>query len=330
MSGLAIALRGTTEQRAWLPPWIGMGIYPLLIAQFNATMSGYRESGAPSLMATAVLLILVAGSIPSLAARALILSRGGNLLFLIFATPPLYVLSILLAARAGVIQHHGVLWTALWVAMGLALWFSKRSPTHTSATESPQLRMIHGAAASCLLLGFLVPHLANHSLAIWSVELHGSTMEWLRHWYRSEWIEPAMFALLAVMILTGVPLVAHHSRRNTDAFRIVQMATGVYIASFLCAHNLAVLGGRSAGEETDWFFATGPNGLLDGQGMLIPYYILAVFFLALHLGCGLRVVMLKHGAADGVAKRVVYGAAGVGLVVATVIAIAAFGFQLQG
>jgi succinate dehydrogenase/fumarate reductase cytochrome b subunit len=294
-------------------------------------MSGYRESASPSLATTAVLLMLVAGSIPALAARALILARGHNLLFLTFATPPLYVFSILLAARAGVIQHHGALCTVLWIAMGVALWFGKSNPSaRAPAAESPRLRMIHGAAATCLLLGFLIPHLANHSLALWSVELHTSTMEWLRHWYRSEWIEPAMFALLATMIVTGVPLIVHHSHRDADAFRIIQMATGVYIATFLCAHNLAVLGGRSAGEETDWFFATGPNGLLDGRGMLIPYYILAVFFFVLHLGCGLRVVMLKHGVADDVAKRAVLGAAGVGFVVATVIAIAALGFQWNG
>lgn len=315
-------------------------MYPLLIAQFNAAMSGYREIGALSLATAAVLLMLVAGSIPALAARALILIRGGNarnsvatraLLYLIFGIPPFYVLSILLAARAGVIQHHGALWTATWVLMGLALWLGKGSPASPpSATDTSRLRVIHGAAALCLLLGFLIAHLVNHSLALWSVELHGSAMEWLRHWYRSEWIEPAMFALLAAMIVTGVPLVAHHSRRNADVFRIVQMATGVYIALFLCAHNLAVLGGRSAGEETDWFFATGPDGLLDGRGMLIPYYILAVFFLVLHVGCGLRIVLLKHGVAAGAANKIVYGVAASGFVVATVIAIAAFGLQLQG
>ncbi|GFE83423.1 hypothetical protein GCM10011487_54230 [Steroidobacter agaridevorans] len=154
-------------------------------------------------------------------------------------------------------------------------------------------------------------------------------MEWLRLWYRSGWVEPALFALLLVMIATGAPMVAQHSRRSTDAFRAIQMATGVYLALFLCAHLLAVLGARSAGIETDWVFATGPNGLLDGIGMLIPYYIFAVFFLVLHVGCGLRIVLLKHGVTKASADKAVYTIGGVGLIVTMLMAIAALGAHVR-
>jgi hypothetical protein len=181
----------------------------------------------------------------------------------------------------------------------------------------------------CLLLGFLIAHLANHDLAIWSVKLHRVAMEWLRLWYRSEWIEPVLLTLFAVMIATGVPMVVQHSRRGADAFRIAQMATGVYLGLFLCAHVVAVLGGRSAGIETDWRFATGDNGLLDGRGMLIPYYIYATFFMSLHVGCGLRIVLVKHGVAETIANRAVYTVAGAGAIVTMLIAIAAFGFHVQ-
>ena len=139
-----------------------------------------------------------------------------------------------------------------------------------------------------------------------------------------------MFALLLVMIATGAPLVAHHSRRSTDALRVVQMATGVYSAVFLCAHLLAVLGARSAGVETDWFFATGPNGLLDGRGMLIPYYSFAVLFVILHAGCGLRIVLLKHGVAEVVANKTLYGVAAAGFIATALAAIAALGLSIRG
>jgi hypothetical protein len=36
---------------------------------------------------------------------------------------------------------------------------------------------------------------------------------------------------------------------------------------------------------------------------LIPYYMLAVFFLVMHASLGLRVVLLKHGVKDAVAAR---------------------------
>jgi succinate dehydrogenase/fumarate reductase cytochrome b subunit len=323
----------------WLLPLTGVIFYPSIITTFTGMAAGYRELGDASLAGGAALLMLMAGSIPVIAARALIRIRQDemtnpvltrSLLYLMFSVSPVYVLSILVAAKAGMVGHHGVIWVSTWMLAGLTL-FLRRSAnaSNTSATQAHWLRIVHGAAALCLLLGFLIAHLINHDLAIWSVQLHGSTMEWLRLWYRCGWAEPVLFALLMVMIATGAPLVAQHSRRSTDAYRVVQMATGVYIAAFLCAHLLAVLGARSAGVETDWFFATGPNGLLDGRGMLIPYYIFGVLFVMLHVGCGLRIVLLKHGIAAAVANKAFYGVAAAGFIVTALAAIAALGWNFS-
>jgi succinate dehydrogenase/fumarate reductase cytochrome b subunit len=326
--------------RFWLLPLLGVVAYPTVLTHFAAAIYSYRETGAPALAVSAALLMLVAGSIPVISGRALILISQDDspravltrsLLYLAFSVSPLYVLSILLAAKAGVVQHHGVVWTASWTVLGLVLCTRESSSASpTSAAGLAWLRIMHGATAVCLLLGFLVAHVINHDLAIWNVRLHGTAMEWLRLWYRSDWVEPVLFALFAAMIATGAPLVVRHSRRSTDAFRMIQLATGVYIALFLCAHVLAVLSARNAGKETDWIFATGPNGLLDGRGMLIPYYVFAVLFLALHVGCGLRVVLLKHGVTEARANQAVYAVAAVGCLATTVIAIAALGFSIEG
>lgn len=325
--------------RFWLLPLVGVVVYPMVIAHFTRVMDGYREIGDPSTAVAAAFLMLVAGLVPAVSAGALILIRRDDatnlvltrsLLYLMFAVSPLYVLSVLLAAKTGIVQHHSAMWTSAWLIIGLALCFGNMRNTSAAPRASiVWLRMIHGTSALCLLVGFLVAHLINHVLAIESVKLHGSAMEWLRFWYRSEHAEPILFVLLLVMIATGTPLVADHSRRSSDMFRIVQMATGVYIAVFLCAHLLAVVGARSAGVETDWFFATGPDGLLYGRGMLIPYYIFSVFFLVLHVGCGLRIVLLKHGVTEVTANKTLHVAMAAGFIVTTLIAIAALGFHIQ-
>jgi succinate dehydrogenase/fumarate reductase cytochrome b subunit len=72
------------------------------------------------------------------------------------------------------------------------------------------------------------------------------------------------------------------------------MATGVFVGVFLCSHVTATLLGRHHGLETDWSFAAGPTSLLDGIGIrdrLIPHYFFAVLFLAIHVGCGVRIVL---------------------------------------
>ena len=302
-------------------------------------MQAYREAGNPFFAGGAAISMLAAGSVPFVAVRALIsmsdeessrpaLTRG--LLYLMFAAPPAYVLIFLLASKSGIFQYREAVWISAWLAAGVVLTFSKAgtaSRVHVAGVTG--LRVIHGAIALCLLVGFLVTHLVNHTLALWSVELHTAAMEWLRQFYRSEWVEPVLLGMLLLMFLTGAPLVLHHSQQRPDTFRTLQMATGVYIGMFVCAHLTAVLGARSAGVETDWFFATGPNGLLDGRGLLIPYYILAVYFLILHAACGLRIVLLKHDVAAVAANKVVYGLAGAGSVVTALTAIAALGFHIQ-
>ena len=326
-------------RRIWLAPLIGTLFYPTLIQLFGWAMQAYRESGNALFAGAAAISMLAAGSVPLVAARALILMRDESstrptltrsLLYLMFAAPPAYVLVFLLASKYGMFQYRDVVWISAWLAAGVVLSFSKAgnaSRVHVAGVTG--LRVIHGAIALCLLGGFLAAHLINHTLALWSVELHTAAMEWLRQFYRSEWVEPVLLGMLLLMFLTGVPLLLHHSQQRPDTFRTLQMATGVYIGMFVGAHLTAVLGARSAGAETDWFFATGPNGLLDGRGLLIPYYILAVYFLVLHVACGLRIVLLKHGVAAVTANRALYGLAGAGLVVTALTAIAALGFHIQ-
>ncbi len=99
------------------------------------------------------------------------------------------------------------------------------------------------------------------------------------------------------MIATGFPLVASHARQRADVFRILQMATGVYLGLFVCAHVFAVLAARQGGIDTDWYFGVGPHGLLVDRGALIAYYIYSAFFLILHAGFCLRAVLLQHGTA---------------------------------
>jgi succinate dehydrogenase/fumarate reductase cytochrome b subunit len=313
-------------------------IYPIVITHFAGAIDGHRETGDPWDAVAAVALMLVAGLVPAASARALILIRPDDLtnlvltrslLYLMFAVSPLYVSSVLIAANTG-LQHHNAVWISAWAIVGLVLCFGTRRDI-SAAHGAPivWLRIVHGTAALCLLLGFLLAHLINHVLAIWSVKLHGSAMEWLRLWYRSEYAEPFLFVLLLVMVATGAPLVANHSRRSSDPFRVVQMATGVYIAVFLCAHLFAVLGARRAGVETDWLFATGPNGLLDGRGMLVPYYIFAVFFVVLHVGCGLRIVLLKHGVTEVAANKMIHAVAAAAVIITTMIAIGALGLNIK-
>lgn len=331
--------------RFWLLPLTVVVVYPALIHAFARTLTAYHANSNPFLAAAALVTMLLASCIPVLAGRALILLRheeGSALtrafLYLMFATPPLFILSHTLAWVLGIpgSAEHGALvliWMLAWIAVGVMLYLRKRSPHSRPENSNPaRFRIVHGVTALCLLCGFLIAHLINNNLAVWSVELHGTAMKFLRLWYRSDWVEPLLLTSLAILIVTGVPMVAHYSRQRADVYRVAQMATGVLLGVFLCSHLLATLYARRLGIDTNWFFAAGTNSLLDGtvaRGRLIPYYFFATLCLVVHVACGLRIVLLQHGTTQLVVNRAFVGLSVGGLMAAAIITAALLGFHVE-
>jgi succinate dehydrogenase/fumarate reductase cytochrome b subunit len=327
--------------RTWRLPWIVVVLYPGLMLTFDGAINGYRQSDSLAMALGALIAMLLAASIPPLALRALLIIRHEvgpvlrrGMLYVMFGVPTLFSLSYTLTRLAGGTKPvFFVIWVFAWLALGLMLHL-RGDREAVKAQEQPVawLRVVHGVTALVLLCGFLVAHLANHGLALWSVELHDAMLKTLRLWYRSVWVEPVLIGLLLVMIATGVPMVLRHSRQRLDAFRVVQLATGAYVGVFIFSHVTAILNGRRLGIETDWFFAAGPASLLDGSsllGRLIPHYLFSILCLIVHVGCGLRIVLLKHGIDPVASNRALYAVASVAVVITTVITAALLGFHIR-
>jgi succinate dehydrogenase/fumarate reductase cytochrome b subunit len=325
----------------WKLPWLATVAYPGFLLGFDFALNGYRKSGSVLLALVAVSAIALAGAASVLAVNALLRMRDEPgavltraLIYLMCSVPSLFSLSNTLSRLAGIGREAFIgAWVVAWLAVGLLLYVKKGSdPSPAPARSVAKLRVVHGATALAVLCAFLLAHLTNHVLATWSPELHTIVLKSLRVWYRSNWVEPVLLTLMLVMIVTGVPMVLHYSRQRMDAFRVVQAATGVYVGVFLCSHVIAVLNGRRLGVETDWYFAAGPNSLLEGAALLsrlIPHYFFGAFFAIVHVACGLRIVLLKHGASNTVGNRAVYALSGVGLIVTLTITAALLGFHVE-
>jgi hypothetical protein len=149
------------------------------------------------------------------------------------------------------------------------------------------------------LTGFLGLHIANHLLGLAGAETHLRVMHALRHWYRDSAVEPALLAFSLLQLVTGAVLARRWLARAVDAARALQAATGAYLGLYLVCHlNSVFVYARANGTDTDFWFASGGRDGLMGDAWevrLVPHYALAVLFLVVHLGGGLRVVLLTHG-----------------------------------
>jgi hypothetical protein len=290
----------------------------------------------------------VAGSMPVVAGRALFVSRleGADswvraALFLAFIASELFTLAYRLDRAVRLEGGVASWWITSWVALAVLVYVKTgRARLTESAPVSDArtwLRMTHGSAALLLLVGFLIAHLANHDLALWSVGLHLNAMNVLRSWYRSALVEPVLVALVLIMICTGVPMALHYCRGRLDAFRVTQVASGFFLAAFMVSHVIATLVGRRHGLDTNWFFAAGPKSLLDGGtqvdgstlARLIPHYLWAPFLAMVHVGCGLRGVLLHHGIPESAANRVFKGMCWIGLFASATAGAALLGVHIR-
>lgn len=253
-----------------------------------------------------------------LCALAVVALRRGaeprGVLIVAAATPPVYVVVLQLSYAIGFPILP--LWCGAWL---LAAAIPARSSTPRVAPG--WLRVAHGVAAAILLLAFIIAHLANHLVALLGVDAHRDAMHALRTWYRAPLVEPVVLTCVGAMIATGLPLVIIHSR---DRARSLQTASGAYLLAFLIAHCNAVLTARSAGVETDWYFAGGGPG--GPPPFLMTYYLLAVFAVVVHCALGLRLVLQHHGRDP---RRLVAALATLGAVAATLIVAALCGLRIR-
>lgn len=324
----AFQLSGRSTMRAlWFaPPALALA-YPFLLQGFsNAT--GASSNGIWA--AVGWLCLLLAASIPLVAlacAYALRAAsdprdarvRARSLAYLTMMAPPLFVF---VGVTRGLIGHplsDDTIWFGLWAAAIAYVWL--RPAVAPSATGS-RLRVVHGVSAALIAL-FIVFHLTNHLSGLFGPDVHGAIMKTGRTVYRQPFVEPLLVGLLLFQIGTGVTLARRWSRLPGDGFRVLQIGSGLYIASFIVTHlNSALISARLVRHiETNWGWASGaPDGLIhDAWNIrLAPHYGWGVFFVLAHLLLGLRQVLVAHAVPIRVVNRLWIG----GIVACGAIALA--------
>jgi hypothetical protein len=147
------------------------------------------------------------------------------------------------------------------------------------------LRSVHRTVAALILL-FAVVHLANHLASLSSVATHISFMDAARTVYRQPVLETLLLSCVAFQIASGLRLVFRGWRQRAGWIAWLQALSGAYLAFFLLLHVGAVLFGRAVLHlDTNFYFAAAGLNVYPLHFFFVPYYILAVSALFVHIGC---------------------------------------------
>lgn len=312
-------------------------MYPTMLLMFGSYTLLYNSEPSFSTTAKATFFMVMMAALPLVALWAVSQMKRSDdqkavskrvLLYILVATPPAYILVGTIASLFG----FGALQPIIWMAI-ILMWFFivqvgkfKPSVKEKSLLNYNLVRKVHRVSAFLLIFGFIGLHIMNHGVALISLELHEKLRLLFRSWYASTLVEPMLFGLLLIMIFSGVPMALRYMRSVGDHYKTLQIGSGIYMAFFFMAHVNAVLSARYRGVETDWIFATGEQGLINGYYFLIPYYIWSVGMIWLHVSCGIRMVMLANKVSAEKASQTFKVLIFVGSLVAIIITAAILGF----
>ena len=308
-------------------------VYPLALAFLHLSgrhfvqatdASGRLLAGFAICLAAALLC-----SVPVLSFTVILRSdrtRERWLAHVAFAAPPLFTMIGVGFFLLGAPNADYVIWVVAW--LGVLAYAAFASPQATAQIRpAGWITTVHALTGATIIVSFLVWHLANHTLAIWSLDTHNEVLRLLRKWYRSDLVQPALVGLLLCQMATGARLLQAKIPQAGDIYSSIQTATAGYLLAYISSHLIAVfiLGRWLLGIDTNFAWASGaPSGLLlDSWNVrLIPHYSWAVLFVICHLAMGLRAILLGHRVRVAVADRAAWIICSAGLAVSLVIATA--------
>jgi len=322
----------------WLPVALAI-LYPWALRAFHAAIATGSTAGAIgaglwlavafALPLAGLVLTLVDDPLPAVGTLGPAARRLG---FAALAAPPLFVLTGVVAGLLHSPVRDVWIWPVAWILAGVTASLARSPDAPAPTRASGRLRVVHGVTGALILL-FVAFHLSNHLTGLFGPEAHGRIMKAGRVIYRSSIVEPLLVGLLLFQVAVGLRLAWRWSAGRMDLARTIQVGSGAYLAAFILTHlNSALVSARAVhGIQTDWAWASGaPDGLLlDAWNIrLVPHYALGVFFVVAHLFCGLRGVLLAHGARPAVVQRVWWAGLGLAAALSATIIAALCGLRL--
>jgi hypothetical protein len=250
-----------------------------------------------------------------------------RLAHLAFAAPPLFNVTGVLFFLLGIPNGEYAAWPVFWA--GALVYAARTSSDNGTATARTAgwIRTAHGLSASIIIAVFVIWHLGNHVVALWSLDQNKAVMDVLRLWYRSNLVQPLLVTLLLWQVFSGLRLLWAKLPSAGDVYSSIQTATAAYLAVYVPGHLFAVLvlGRLVFAVDTTFSWASGaPTGLLldPWSVRLIPHYSLGVLFLVSHLAVGRRAILLGHGVCPITAARTTWSICAFGLALSLAIVVA--------
>ena len=179
---------------------------------------------------------------------------------------------------------------------------------------------------------FIVLHFATHLTGVFGIQAYNDMQSALRVIYRNPIIEPVLLLSAILQIGIGLMLLIRKTRRGLRGrWAYTQVISGFIVLLFLAQHLSALALARWIdGLDTNFYW---PASVMSGAPFIwyfLPYYFLGIVALFTHLGCGVRLALLRSGHRHYAATGF-WGLTGLGLAMAVIINLTLMGvfFEIE-
>jgi succinate dehydrogenase/fumarate reductase cytochrome b subunit len=180
------------------------------------------------------------------------------------------------------------------------------------------LNRLHRLSA-LVIASYALVHLLNHLVALAGIDAHIAFMHGVRSVVRLAPVEALLLACVAYQLGSGVVFVVRRWGERRDVFDRLQALSGAYLAFFLLVHVSSVLAGRFVlGLDTNFYFAAAGLRIAPFQAFFVPYYVLGIVALVVHLSCAFH-YLARHRIPAARRNRAAYAGMAGGIALAVLI-----------
>lgn len=150
---------------------------------------------------------------------------------------------------------------------------------------------------NAIFLGaFISLHFITHLSGVFGVDAYNKMQDLFRLVYRNSVVEPVLLSSFVLQIFWGILLLARRIHRGVRGrWAWGQVLSGGIFLLFISQHLIALVLARWAGDmDTNFYW---PASVMSGYPSIwyfFPYYFLGVLSLFIHLGCAVRLVLMRR------------------------------------
>lgn len=181
------------------------------------------------------------------------------------------------------------------------------------------MKLIHRYIA-VLAIVFIVLHMITHLSGLWGITAYNATQTLFRALYQTPITEPILLTAFAIQLVSGLILLTRQIRRGLRGpWARTQAISGGIILFFATQHMISFAISRWLdGLNTNFYW---PASVMSGAPFIyyfIPYYFAGVVAMFIHIGCALRLILLRKSRPK-TANRAFWALTAAGIATATAI-----------